>query len=255
MKAPLKLLPLLLLCAAPAMAQTHMMMPEGSKDIYLSVGAVYAPRNEGGADYALAGGPLISVQWANGIFIDMNTVGMYLQRSMSMSYGPMLTPSFTRVLVPTAGGSVSKRRFTPEVGGFFNYHIAHGLNLNTNLMYGGSYDRRGLRLNLGISAYKPVAAHHSLGLSGTVSLANRSALESNYAVTPEQAALSGLPEYSVGGGVRKSYISARWHWEISNKYSLSTSLRREQLHGSAAASPRMEKDSAVVMATLLTYHW
>lgn len=255
MKAPLKLLPLLLLCAAPAMAQTHMMMPEGSKDIYLSLGAVYGPRNEGGKDYDLSGGPLISVQWANGIFIDMNTVGMYLQRSLSVSYGPMLTPSFTRVLVPTAGGSVSKKRFTPEVGGFFNYHIAHGLNLNTNLMYGGSYDRRGLRLNVGIHAGMPVTAHHSIGASATVSLANRSALESNYAVTPEQAALSGLPEFEVGGGIRKTYLGANWRWEISNKYALSTFLRREQLHGSAAASPRMEKDSAVRMGTLLTYHW
>lgn len=258
MKAPLKLpaLLLLLLCPAAAMAQTtHMMMPEGSKDIYLSVGATYGPRTEGSAENALAGGPLISVQFANGVFINMNQLGMHMSRRLNMSYGPLLIPSFSRVSVPTAEGSESKRRFTPELGGFFNYHVAHGLSLSSNLMYGGSFDRRGLRMNLGVHSYWPLAAHHSIGASAQVSLANRSALEANYAVTPQQAALSGLPEYEVGGGIRKTSIGASWRWEMSTKYSLSTQLGREQLHGSAAASPRMERDSAVRLSTLLTYHW
>jgi outer membrane protein len=258
MKAPmkplaLKPLVLLLLCPASAIAQTHMMMPEGSKDIYLSLGAVYGPRTEGGADNVVSAGPLISVQWANGVFIDMNTVGYYWSRKMNMAYGPMFTPSFSRVLLP--GGAESKRRFTPTVGGFWSYQVAHGLSLNSNLMYGGSYDRRGLVMNVGVNTYLPVAAHHTIGASANVTLANRSALQANYAVTPQQAALSGLPEYEVDGGVRKSNVGVSWRWQMSNKYALSTHLRREQLHGSAAASPRMEQDSAVRLYTLLTYHW
>lgn len=255
MKVPLKLLSLLLICSTPALAQTHMMMPEGSKDIYISLGAYYGPRTEGSADYMLSGGPFISVQWANGIFIDMNVIGMHLSRKLNVSYGPLLTPSFSRVTIPTAEGTVSRKRFTPELGGFFNYHIAHGLSLNSNLMYGGSYDRRGLRMNVGLNGYLPVAAHHTLGLSAYVSLANRSALESNYAVSRHLAAISGLPEHEVSGGIRKTTLGASWRWEVNNKYALTTQLRREQLHGSAAASPRMEKDSAVSLVTFVTYHW
>ncbi|MES2316508.1 MAG: MipA/OmpV family protein [Pseudomonadota bacterium] len=234
-----------LLCGcAPALAEpTHMGMPEGSKDVYLSALAYNGPSRIGSKEHRLRVLPLISAQWSNGVFINMNTVGVQLSDETNMEYGVMLTPSFTR--------TESKRRFTPEAGAFFKYQIAYGLGLSSSLMYGGTTDHRGLRLNLGAELSMPVAEHQSLGLNAGVRLANRSALQADYGVAP------GLPRaaHEVRSGVMGTSISAQWRWQVSNKYSLRSSLEFDRLRGSAASSPRIEQADGVSVVTVLTYRF
>ena len=231
-----------------------MHMPEGSKDIHLSLAMGSVPASDGSRERDLFLVPLISAQFANGAFIDMNTVGIHLSRDPSMNYGLMASPSMTRVRTRTAQGWDSERKFTPEVGAFFSYGIAHGLSVRSSLMYGGAADRRGLAFNAGASASMPVAEHHTLGIDLDVRMANRSALQARFGVTEEQA-MPDLPAYQVRGGMREAAVSAGWHWHFSNKYTFLTRLQYSRLLGSAAASPRVEQAGGMHAYGVLTYRY
>jgi outer membrane protein len=245
----------MLASCAPAMAQsTRMLMPEGSKDVYLSLATAYIPSAEGSPERRLVIFPLISAQWANGVFIDMNTVGVHLSEQSNMEYGVTLAPSFSRISMVTDNGRQSKKRFTPELGGFFKYHLAHGIGLTSKLTYGGSSDHRGLRLSTGAFLGVQAAPHHSLGISGTFGLANRAALQANYGVTREQAS-DRLAAYQVKGGLRDTALGAEWNWQVNHKYTFNTVLEYQRLRGSAARSPRIEQPGALSLATVLTYHY
>lgn len=65
-------------------------MPDGSRDMYVGLGAQYAPRYEGAADRRTTAMPMLQVQWSNGIFISGMSMGMHLSNSPSMEYGPLV---------------------------------------------------------------------------------------------------------------------------------------------------------------------
>ncbi|MBB3222226.1 MipA/OmpV family protein [Pseudoduganella umbonata] len=78
-------------CSA-AHAQTPAInpMPDGSRDMYVGLGAQYAPRYEGAADRRTTAMPMLQVQWSNGIFISGMSMGMHLSSSPSVEFGPLL---------------------------------------------------------------------------------------------------------------------------------------------------------------------
>ncbi len=245
----------MLACCAPVLAQpTHMLMPEGSKDVYLSLAAAIVPSAEGSAQQRVLVLPMVSAQWANGVFVSMNVLGVHLSERSDMDYGFQLAPKLTRTSTLTEHGRESRLRLTPEAGAFFKYQLAYGMGVKSDLMYGGSIDHRGLRMNLGAYLSLPVTPHHSLGLEADIMLANRSALQANYGVTAEQAG-PALPLHQVSGGVRATSISANWRWEMSNKFALRTSIESYRLHGSAARSPRIEQPGTLGLVTVLTYRY
>ena len=241
-----------LAACTPAMAQTHMNMPEGSKEVRVGLAAMSAPRSEGSALRESFVMPLISAQWSNGVFIDMNQIGMQLSSQPNLDYGVIAVPHFSRLTTLPGTDQDTKRRFTPEMGGFFRYSVTHGISVTSQLLYGGSFDRRGLRLSAGAQFWIPLAEHHSLGMVANVGFANRSSLQANFAVAPEQAS-AGFPTHQVSGGLRDSSVGGRWSWEISPKYTLLSRIDWRRLHGSAAASPRVEKQGAVLAGAVLVY--
>ncbi len=66
---------------------------------------------------------------------------------------------------------------------------------------------------------------------------------------------ASLPLHAVSGGLRDTAFSASWRWEMSNKYSLSSSLEARRLHGSAASSPRMAQPGGIGLSAILTYRY
>lgn len=237
------------LATAPCLAQTHMMMPEGSREVTIALGVANGPETEGGSRRETFVAPLLSAHFANGVFIDMNTVGIHLSRNPEWRYGLQLTPSISSSQVLTDQGPESRRRLTPEVGGFVRYHLAHGVGLYSSLMYGGSMDHRGVRLRLGANLGMPVAEHHHLGLDAVATLANQSSLHADFSVQPEP----GVAGYDAEGGLRDTSVTASWVWQLSTKYALHTMLRWNRLHGSAARSPRIEQAGGTVALTVLSY--
>lgn len=231
-----------------------MNMPEGSRDVYLSLGVANSPTSEGSAERDTYVAPLIAAQFANGVFIDMNTVGMQLSHQPEVQYGVQVAPTVSHVRVQSERGSESRRKITPEAGAFVRYNVIHGVSVRASLMYGGSVDHRGLRLRLGGSAGFPIAEHHSIGIDVEATCANRSALQADFAVTPGQGEV-GLPLYAVRGGLRDVRTGPYWSWQLSTRYTLTTLLRYARLHGSAAASPRTVRPGAVTALTMLTYQF
>lgn len=244
----------LLACAAPCAAQTHMRMPEGSKDVHVALVLANAPAALGSAQRSMYVSPLISAQFANGVFIDMNTVGVHLSGQPQLEYGVQFAPTVSRVQVRTGEGWEAKRKLTPEVGGFVRHTVAHGVQVRSTLMYGGSTDHRGLRLRLGAILGMPVAEHHHVGLEFDSTFANRSAQQADFAVAPEQAGPE-WPVYAVSGGLRDTRVTAFWNWELSTKYTFKAMLWRTRLHGSAAASPRIEQASGIAAAMGVSYQF
>ena len=100
----------------------------------------------------------------------------------------------------------------------------------------------------------PVAEHHALGMDLGATLANRSALQADFAVL-EGHADAALPLHDAQGGMGDSHVTAFWVWQLSTKYTLRTMLRWNRLHGSAAASPRTERAGGTTALTALTYQF
>lgn len=240
--------------APSCMAQTRMHMPEGSKDFYVTLLVANAPAAEGSMQRDTFLAPIFSAQFANGVFIDMNVVGLHMSDNPEWQYGVQLAPNISSEEVRTAQGWNAKRRFTPEAGGFARFQLAHGVQLRSDLMYGGSLDHRGLRMRLGTTLSHLVAEHHVMGLEFDATLANRSSLHADFSVLPHQAG-PGLPEYAVHGGVRDTRVMAFWGWELSSRYTFKAMLWHGRLRGSAARSPRVERAGGVGMAAGVTYEF
>jgi outer membrane scaffolding protein for murein synthesis (MipA/OmpV family) len=243
----------MLALSMPVMAQSSRTnMPEGSSEKTLALATFIGPAAEGSAEQRFMALPLFSVRWSNGYFIRMNQIGLQLSDQPGLNYGLIGVPTFSRRTSLSGDGAPGKRKFTPELGGFLDYSVAHGISVSSSLLYGGSSDHRGLRLGFGGKLSMPVAEHHSLGLEASVSLANRAALQADFAVSPEQAS-AALPVHDVHGGVRSSAVGAHWRWAINHKYTLSNALEWRQLRGSAAASPRVEQAGGLALTSILSY--
>lgn len=246
MRANFWLAPCALITCVPVLAQsTHMLMPEGSKDIFVSLAAVSTPVTEGSRAREINVVPLISAQWANGVFVNMNTVGMHLSERSDMEYGPLFTPMTSRVGGNTGTDRQSKSRFTPEIGGFINYRIAHGMGISTRLMYGGSSDHRGLRWNAGAYLWTPLSAHHSVGIQSSFTLANSSSLQADFSTR----------EYQAKGGMRDADVSLRWRWELNHTTTLNTWIEEQRFLGGAGRSPRLERKSGTTAAAMVTWQF
>jgi MipA family protein len=243
-----------LLVHAPlaALAQsTHMLMPEGSKDIYLSLAAVHSPRSLGSADSEFGIVPVLAAQWANGVFINNTTLGLQLSDDEDFSYGPLFAASRSRT--PGADGKDGESRFRPQLGGFLFYRVSSGVSVSSRLLYGGSSDRRGLRVESMASYWQLVSAHHSIGVAAGATLANRSALQADFGVTPGEA--GRFPVHAVHSGMRDASLALHWRWELTHKTALHSWVEQTRFLGSAGASPRLEQRNGTTAVTMVTWRF
>ena len=242
LKKPL-LAAILLAANLPAVAQTGVMgMPEGSKDIVFGLATVVGPRANGSPDTVVGLAPMISVQWANGVFIHMNTVGMHLSERGDLRYGPLASYGRSRVVL--ADGT-TRSRFTPELGGFVEYELSRGFGVSSRLMYGGSSDRGGVRMISSASAWTAGHNHHAFGIEGIVTLANRSSLQADF----------GTPVYQPNGGLRDVALVAHWSWELTHKSTLRAWVQEKHFLGGARSSPRLERHGGTSLVTMITWRF
>ena len=76
--------------AASAQTPARNPMPDGSRDLYLGLGAVSAPRYEGAHARRIAALPVLQFEWSNGIFISGMSAGVHLSSAAPVEYGPLL---------------------------------------------------------------------------------------------------------------------------------------------------------------------
>lgn len=274
------------LCGA-AMAQTPASnpMPDGSRDMYLGVGAVSAPHYLGSAERRVRAMPLVQVEASNGMFVSGLSAGMHWSRVASLEYGPLVAIHPGRDkdgshgvggVTDPAPGSIVRISVRPDgsaaapvgmagmkdvparlVGGaFLNYYLNSELRLTNTVLYGAGRDNNGMSWNVGLQ-HMPIeiTPHHRITLSAGITVVNREHNAAFFGVNKDDALTSGFAYYAPGGGVRDLTLAAGWNWALSPSWMLATGVRATRLRGDARFSPLVERPTNISVSTGLAYRF
>jgi|GEM_PF-1475782 len=239
-------------CQHAAAQSPTTQMPEGTTDVDLSLIAALVPVSEGQSGMRAIVLPSISAQWSNGIFAEPGEVGMQLSEDPMLKFGPLLTYGARN---RRADERDHKASLGIEAGAFASYRLAHNIGFSAQLLYGGSDDHRGVRVNLGANTGLRIGSHQNLSASVGMSVVDRSYMQSYFGVTPAQAARGRRPVYQAEAGIKNFYLTLGWQVELSTKYSLNTGVNLSRLVGSAADSPLVKSPNNGALFSVLTYHW
>ena len=252
LRAPAVVLALMLIAAPSAQAQsTMMMMPEGSKDLYLGVVVADVAANEGGSARRLVAVPTASGLWSNGIFARLGAVGWDITDDPTMDYGPLVTYGIRS----KRSDATHESSLDVEGGAFWDFMFTREIQFGSQLLYGGGADGQGLRLRLGADVSYRLGAHDTLTLSPGLTLADGSFMRSTYGISATQAPLDGVPPYDARAGLRDLHLDVDWNCELSTKFTLDTGVSLTRLTGSAARSPLIDRRNDAQLFTALTYHF
>jgi len=243
---------LALMLAANASAQsTMMMMPEGSKDLYLGVVVADVAASEGGSARRLVAVPTASGLWSNGIFARLGAVGWDITDDPTMDYGPLVTYGIRS----KRSDATHESSLDIEGGAFYDFMFTREVQFGSQLLYGGGADGQGLRLRLGADVSYRLGAHDTLTLSPGLTLADGSFMRSTYGISATQAPLDGVPPYDAKAGLRDLHLDIDWNSELTTKFTLDAGVSLTRLMGSAARSPLIAERNDAELFTALTYHF
>lgn len=281
---------LLSTCAADAMAAetpSANPMPDGSRDMYIGVGAMSAPRYEGASSTRPQALPVMQIQWSNGVFVSGMSAGLHLSDRPDLEWGPLLalqprrTPSGNAAvlggtsgsdgnngiigmpLVPVAAAPSANRLAglddigaRLQGGGFINYYLSPEWRLTGNVLAGSGRDRDGVIAGLDLQRLAlPLATHHTLSLSLGAAWVNAAYNRSYFGVTPAEALRSGNRAYAPAGGLKEVRASVRWNWALGPSWLLTSSVRLTRLGGDAGASPLVERRTTRTVSSALAYRF
>lgn len=244
---------LVLAFAGPASAQsTAMLMPEGSKDLYVGVVVADVAGSEGSSSRRVVAFPTASGLWSNGVFAQLGAVGWDVTDDPTMDYGPILTYGIRSKRSDDAG---HRGNIAVQGGAFYGFMFTREIHFESRLLYGGAADGRGLQLRLGADLSYRLGAHDTLTLSPGLTLADSSFMRSTYGITAQQAQVDGLPAYRARAGVRNIGLDVNWQCELDTKFMLDTGLSLSRLAGGAARSPLIDRRDDATLYTALSYHF
>jgi outer membrane protein len=290
-----KIFALILFClsgAQVANAQTpaNNLMPDGSRDLYIGLGAVSQARYEGSNDSRVLALPVLQMQWSNGIFVAGMSAGMHLSEQPGHEYGPLFSFEGGRstsgngagVFCPRcdansgfvgvaqnpgingvgAKSNVNKLEGMDDVnprvliGAFYNVQLASKWRLTNHFGYGAGNSREGLRWNSDVRySMSEFASQHHLTLSAGASFANQAYNQAYFGVTRAESLRSLNRRYTPSAGVIDIHAELHWNWALSASWLLTSALNVSRLNGSAAASPLVEKETGVTVSSALAYRF
>jgi outer membrane scaffolding protein for murein synthesis (MipA/OmpV family) len=259
-----------------AMAQTPAvnLMPDGSRDMYVGLGAVVQPRYEGSEHYRTRALPLLQVELSNGLFLSGLSAGWHLSQQPALEFGPLLTVHPGRHYSgsgPVLGGvnnslapagAMGNRRLAGMddidarlTGGvFLNYDLNPRLRLTNTVLYGAGGD--GLSWELGVQQLATdMQSRHRVSLTGGLTVVNRDYNSTFFGVDRDAALATGMRPYQADGGVKDVFLRARWNWALSPSWILSSSARVSRLTGDARRSPLVERPTQFSISTGLAYRF
>lgn len=268
-----------------ALAQTPAVnpMPDGSRDMYVGLGAQSGPRYEGAEKRKVSALPVLQIQWSNGIFVSGMAAGMHLSSQPSMEFGPMLAvqpgrdanglssnvggvdtsglplfgpPAAIRTISTNPLDGMDDIKTRVLGGAFFNYYVAPEWRLTSNLLYGAGNDRDGGKLDLGVQRLSAhIAAHHTLSFSAGATFANRQYNRAYFGVSVAEAQRSGHLGYFPKGGLKDVHVGMRWNWALSPSWMVTSYLQAARLQGDAKDSPLVKRPTNVSVSTALAYRF
>lgn len=272
--------------AASAQTPAVNRMPDGSRDLYIGLGALSAPRYEGAREHRVTALPVLQLELSNGIFISGMSAGMHLSGSPSVEFGPLVAlqarrgaagnesgvggvdsamypglaapPLVVGRKTPTAGrlDGMDPIGTRVQLGGFFNMYLSPHLRLTNNLLYGSGNDRKGAtwRIDLQRIAARP-SSHHAVTLAAGLTVANREYSQAFFGVSPLESARSGFAPYQASAGLKDVHLGARWNWALAPSWIVTSNLQATRLAGSAKDSPLVERPTNVTVSTALAYRF
>jgi outer membrane protein len=123
-----------------------------------------------------------------------------------------------------------------EAGAFVDYWVMPWLRARAELRQGfGGHD--GIVSDLTADVVMPVTPALTLSGGPRLTLATARAEDPYYSISAAQAAVSGLPVYSAGGGVQSWGLGAQARYVWSPQWTTYSYLEYQQLTGDAADSP------------------
>jgi outer membrane protein len=261
-------------------------MPDGSRDLYIGLGAVSAPRYDGARERRTNALPVLQLELSNGIFISGMSAGMHLSAAPSVEYGPLLALQLRRSASGSASGigGVDSAMFPGiapqppmvvarsakakqldgmdpigarlQAGAFFNLYLTPRLRLTNNVLYGSGSDRKGATWSVAVQriAAEP-ALHHAVSVSAGLTVANRAHNDAFFGVAPAEAQRSGYAAYQAAGGIKDVHVGARWNWALAPSWIVTSGLQASRLVGSAKDSPLVQRPANVTVSTALAYRF
>ena len=256
-------------------------MPDGSRDMYVGLGAASKPRYEGGSERDTVALPVLQVQWSNGVFVSGMRAGMHWSQSPQLEFGPLLElqprrdvdgqgesvggieeARFSLVALPLAAPDGNRLAGMPAIhsrlqgGGFLNYYLTPDWRLTSSLLYGAGNARNGAKLELGVQRLAiELGAHHRLALDAGLTLGNRRYNSAFFGVGETDSVNSGHPMFDAGGGLKDLHLGARWNWAWSPSWMLTSGVQATRLLGSARMSPLVERPNNLTVSTAIAYRF
>lgn len=243
----------LLVLVGPAFAQsTSMLMPEGSRDLYMGIVVADVARNEGGSARRLVALPTASGLWSNGIFAQLGAVGWDLTDDPTVDYGPIVTYGARS---KRSDDSAHRSSIAFQGGAFYGFMFTREIHFGSRLLHGGGAYGGGLQLRLGADVSWRLGAHDALTLSPGLTLANGDFMRTTYGINARQAQADDLPAYDAKAGVRNVGLDIDWGSELSTKFTLDAGISLSRLVGSAARSPLIARRNEATLFSALSYHF
>ena len=258
-------------------------MPDGSRDLYVGLGAQAAPRYAGADSIDLRPLPVLQFAWSNGLFVSGASAGWHLSSSPTVEYGPLLAWQSARgadgdggrVGDVTRGNgvadlAVARKVSTPPSrlagmdrvdarllgGAFVNYYFTPDWRLTNNLLAGGGRERNGVVWRVGVQRLGiELGQHHTMALSAGVEVGNRAWNDTWSGVTDLEAERSGYAPYRAGAALRSVHVGARWNWALSPAWLLTSGVEVSRLVDVGAHSPLALRPAGVTASTALAWRF
>jgi outer membrane protein len=268
--------------SSAAVAQTPAAnpMPDGSRDMYVGLGAISKPRYEGAGERRERVASVVQFQWSNGVFVSGLAAGIHLSQLPRVEFGPLLEVQPRRRASGTGDGAggIEGTRFSLvsmpasppgnrlagmdeiharlQAGGFLNLYLTPEWRLTSSALYGAGNARHGARLDLGVQRLAiNVGAHHRVTLSAGLTVVNRSHNAAFFGVDEEQSVNSGNAMYAPAGGLKDVRLGARWNWTLAPAWILTSHVQGTRLLGDARRSPLVERPTNLTVSTAIAYRF
>jgi len=261
-------LSILWVLSLPAFGAQHLVIPiPGEVPNVVGVAVGVAPDYEGSDDYTFGVLPAINLQFENRyIRLLGNWLGVNILNHEIFEFGPVASYRFGRD--NDIDDDVVKKMHEVddsfELGAFVGFTIRN--EANPRIRYGADLEflhdvsdgHDGYTVELSARGWYPVSKSIDLGLVGGATYADGNYMSSNFGVTPQDSALSGLQTFRAGSGLKDLYIQPSIMIHFSTSWHLGAGVRFTSLLSDADDSPIVDirgSSTQVITGVGIVYSW
>jgi len=228
-----------------------------SMEYKVGLGVAAVPDYEGSQDYKAAPIPFISIVGKSGMSAELlgNVLRVNVIPSNTWRLGPLLRYRAERDDVENERvDRMQKVDDATELGGFAGFDL-HNWSFKVDVTHdtSGTYDGTVGGVSLG---YTWLANPWKFTLNASSTFADDRYMSTYFGVSAADSARSGLPTYSLGGGVKDVGAAFIAGYRINEKWGVMCALRYTQLVGDAADSPLVKDEGSEgqgMLGVLATY--